>query len=133
MLNAKAGAWWEDNPQRGRANNSSVLPRGEVSREEFFELMQAVEASGAGEPGVYWTSDLDWGTNPCCEIALQPYQFCNLTETNASDITAQEVLAARARAAAFTGAPQPGYTHFRYLNPERKWPTEEDALIGVGL
>jgi len=133
MLNAKAGAWWEDNPQRGRANNSSVLPRGEVSREEFFELMQAVEASGAGEPGVYWTSDLDWGTNPCCEIALQPYQFCNLTEINASDIKDQEDLEARARAAAFIGTLQAGYTDFHYLNPEWKRTTEEDALIGVGM
>src|SRR5690554_8162479 len=110
MLNAKAGAWWEDNPQRGRANNSSVLPRGEVSREEFFELMQAVEASGAGEPGVYWTSDLDWGTNPCCEIALQPYQFCNLTEINASDIKDQEDRSEERRAAAFIGTLQAGYT-----------------------
>ena len=133
MLNAKAGPWWEDNPQRGRANNSAVLPRGEVSREEFYELMQAVEDSGAGEPGVYWTNDVDWGTNPCCEIALRPYQFCNLTEINASDIHGQQDLEDRARAAAFIGTLQAGYTDFHYLNPEWKVSTEKDALIGVGM
>lgn len=66
MLTAKSGAWWEHNPQRGRANNSAVLPRGRVTREEFDALWAKVEASGAGEPGVYWNSDPDWGTNPCC-------------------------------------------------------------------
>lgn len=133
MLNAKAGPWWEDNPQRGRANNSAVLPRGEVSREEFHELMQAVEDSGAGEPGVYWTNDVDWGTNPCCEIGLRPYQFCNLTEINASDIHGQQDLEDRAKAAAFIGTLQAGYTDFHYLNPEWKVSTEKDALIGVGM
>jgi len=55
-----------------------VLPRSEVSQEEFYALMQKVEDSHSGEPGVYWTNDADWGTNPCCEISLKPYQFCNL-------------------------------------------------------
>lgn len=66
MLTCKQGEWWVDNEQRGRANNSAVLPRGEVSETEFMELMKVVEASGAGEPGVYWSSNIDWGTNPCC-------------------------------------------------------------------
>lgn len=64
---------------RARANNSAVLPRGEVSEEEFVEVMKIIEASGCGEPGIYWTNNPDWGTNPCCEIALRPYQMCNLT------------------------------------------------------
>lgn len=78
MLTCKSGAWWETAPWRGRANNSAVLPRVQVTREEFEHIWQLVEQSGAGEPGVYWTSDEDWGTNPCCEIALRPFQFCNL-------------------------------------------------------
>src|SRR3990172_4624777 len=65
MLDCKSGNWWEYAPQRGRANNSAVLPRGEVTKEEFFAIMKRVEDSGCGEPGVYWTNNLDWGTNPC--------------------------------------------------------------------
>lgn len=133
MLSCKAGEWYLDNPQRGRANNSAVLPRGEVSQGEFYELMKQVENSGAGEPGVYWTNDADWGTNPCCEIALRPYQFCNLTEINADDVQDQEDLNARARAASFIGTLQAGYTDFHYLNPEWRVNTEKDALVGVGM
>lgn len=133
MLTSKAGEWYIDNPQRGRANNSAVLPRGDVTKSEFLALMEKVEDSGAGEPGVYWTNDTDWGTNPCCEIALKPYQFCNLTEINASTIIDQEDLEGRARAAAFIGTLQAGYTDFHYLNPQWKRTTEEDALIGVGM
>ena len=76
MLTAKSGAWWELNPQRGRANNSVVLPRDKVGEEEFKKIWKRVEASGAGEPGVYWTNDEDLGSNPCCEISLQPFQMC---------------------------------------------------------
>jgi ribonucleoside-diphosphate reductase alpha chain len=133
MLSCKSGAWWEDAPYRARANNSAVLPRGEVSKEEFYELMKIVEASGAGEPGVYWTSNEEWGTNPCCEIGLRPFQFCNLCELNASDVTDQADLNARARAAALIGTLQAGYTDFHYLRPIWKETTEKDALIGVGM
>ena len=68
MLNSKSGDWWEANPQRGRANNSAVLPRGQVTEAEFMAVWKRVEASGCGEPGVYWTSNEDWGTNPCCQF-----------------------------------------------------------------
>jgi len=78
MITSKYGNWWETNEQRGRANNSAVLVHGEVSKEEFFALWKRVEASGSGEPGLYWSNNKDWGTNPCVEIALRPYQFCNL-------------------------------------------------------
>lgn len=64
MLTSKTGPWWELNPQRGRANNSVVLTRGEVSKEEFDAIWKRVEASGAGEPGVTWTNNDDWGMNP---------------------------------------------------------------------
>lgn len=66
MLTAKAGEWYVTHPYRARSNNSAVLPRGEVSEEEFSKLMKRVEESGCGEPGVYWTNNEDWGTNPCC-------------------------------------------------------------------
>ena len=133
MLTCKSGAWWEENEHRGRANNSAVLPRGEVTHEEFMSLMGKVEASGCGEPGVYWSSNKDWGTNPCCEIALRPYQFCNLCEINASDIVDQADLNHRAQAAALIGTLQAGYTDFHYLRECWRETTEMDALIGVGM
>jgi len=133
MLRCKSGNWWEDSPYRARANNSVVLPRGEVEKEEFYELMKLVEASGAGEPGIYWTSNEEWGTNPCCEIGLQPFQFCNLCELNADDVEDQHDLNARAKAAALIGTLQAGYTDFHYLRPIWKQTTESEALIGVGM
>jgi ribonucleoside-diphosphate reductase alpha chain len=133
MLTAKSGNWWEEHPYRARANLSAVLPRGEVSKEEFYDLMKVVEASGSGEPGIYWTSNELWGTNPCCEIALQPFQFCNLCEVNADGIIDQEDLEARAKAASFIGTLQAGYTDFHYLRPIWKQTTEQEALIGVGI
>jgi len=133
MLSCKSGNWWEDSPYRARANNSVVLPRGKVEKEEFYELMKIVEASGAGEPGIYWTSNEEWGTNPCCEIGLRPFQMCNLTELNASDVEDQHDLNARAKAASLIGTLQAGYTDFHYLRPIWKQTSDMDALIGVGM
>ena len=133
MLTAKTGEWWVEHPYRARANLSAVLPRGEVTKEEFYALMKIVEASGSGEPGIYWTSNEKWGTNPCCEIALRPFQFCNLCEVNADGITDQQDLEDRAKAAAFIGTLQAGYTDFHYLRPIWKKTTEEEALIGAGI
>ena len=133
LITCKAGNWWQTHPYRGRANNSAVLVRGEVSEEEFKRLMVRVEESGCGEPGVYWTNNPDWGTNPCCEIALEPYQMCNLTEINASLITDQESFNAAASAASFIGTLQAGYTDFHYLNPNWKETCERGALLGVSM
>ncbi len=133
MLTCKYGNWWELNEQRGRANNSVVLHRDQVTREEFFELWKKIELSGSGEPGFYFTNDLDWGTNPCCEIALRPFQFCNLCEVNVSDVEAQEELNERARVASYLGTLQAGFTNFHYLREVWKTTTEQDALIGVGM
>lgn len=133
MMEAKSGNWWEINPQRGRANNSVILLRHRTTREMFNTVWERVEASGAGEPGIYWTNNLDWGTNPCCEIALKPYSFCNLSEINASDIEGKADLELRAFAAAYIGTLQAGYTDFHYLRPIWRETTEEDALIGVGI
>jgi ribonucleoside-diphosphate reductase alpha chain len=133
MLNCKAGNWWEDNPQRGRANNSVVLLRHKIDKKTFDKVWERIEASGSGEPGIYLTNDKDWGTNPCCEIALRPYQFCNLTEINMSDIDSQEEFNARASAAAFIGTLQASYSDFHYLRDIWKKNTEKDALLGVSM
>jgi ribonucleoside-triphosphate reductase len=133
MISCKSGSWWEKNPQRGRANNSAVLLRHKITREFFMDLWKRVEASGAGEPGIYFTNDKDWGTNPCCEIALRPNQFCNLCEVNVSDIESQEDLNSRVKVAAFIGTLQAGYTDFHYLRDIWRRTTEKDALIGVSM
>jgi len=133
MITCKYGNWWETNEQRGRSNNSAVLKRGEISKEEFDSLWKRIEASGSGEPGIYWTNNLDWGTNPCCEIGLRPYQFCNLCEVNVSDIENQEDLNNRVTAAAFFGTLQAGFTDFHYLRPIWSKTTQKDALLGIGM
>jgi ribonucleoside-diphosphate reductase alpha chain len=133
MIACKSGDWWETNPQRGRANNSAVLMRHKITKEFFMDLWKRVELSGAGEPGIYFNNDKDWGTNPCCEIALRPYQFCNLCEVNASDIESQDEFNERVKAAAFIGTLQAGYTDFHYLRDVWRETTEKDALIGVSM
>lgn len=133
MLTCKFGRWWELNEQRGRANNSVVLPRQTTTRKQFCDLWKKIKLSGSGEPGFYFTNHVDWGTNPCGEIALKPFQFCNLCEINVSDVADQQELNARARAAAFFGTLQAGFTDFHYLRGIWKTTTEEDALIGVGM
>jgi len=133
MLTAKHGSWWEHSPQRGRANNSAVILRHKVSRRDFDELWDKIVASESGEPGVLFSNDKDWGTNPCAEIGLRPYQFCNLCELNVSDVKDQKDLNERAKAAAFIGTLQAGYTDFHYLRDVWKETTEKDALIGVGM
>ena len=133
MLSCKSGAWWELNPQRGRANNSAVILRHKITEDSFMQLWKKIEDSNSGEPGVYFSNDKDWGTNPCCEIGLRPFQFCNLCEVNVSDIESQEDLENRVKAATFIGTLQAGYTNFHYLRDVWKKTTEKDALIGVGM
>jgi len=133
MIAAKCGSWWEKNPQRGRANNSVVLMRHLVTKDFFMDLWERVKESGAGEPGFYFSNDKDYGTNPCCEIGLRPYQFCNLTEINASDVSSQEDYEARAKAATFIGTLQASYTDFHYLRDVWRRNTERDALVGVSM
>lgn len=133
MLNCKAGNWWENNPQRGRANNSVTLLRHKIDKKTFDKVWERIEASGSGEPGIYLTNDRDWGTNPCCEIALRPNQFCNLVEINMTDIESQEDLNARASAASFLATLQASYTDFHYLRDIWRKNTEKDALLGVSM
>jgi ribonucleoside-diphosphate reductase alpha chain len=133
MLTCKFGNWWEENPQRGRANNSAVVMRHKIDEEEFFKLWKKIELSGSGEPGIYFSNDKDWGTNPCCEIALRPFQFCNLCEVNVSNVESQEDLNERVRVGAFIGTLQAAYTNFHYLRDVWQKTTEKDALLGVGM
>jgi len=133
MISCKSGNWWELNPQRGRANNSAVLMRHKITKQFFLDIWKRVELSGAGEPGIYLNNDKDWGTNPCCEIALRPFQFCNLCEVNVSNIEDQDDLNERVKAASFIGTLQAGYTDFHYLRDVWRETTEKEALIGVSM
>jgi len=133
MLTCKFGEWWEQNPQRGRANNSAMILRHKITEEEFFKLWKKIELSNSGEPGIYLSNDKEWGTNPCCEIALRPFQFCNLCDVNVSNIESQEDLTARVRVGAFIGPLQAAYTDFLYLRDIWRKTTEKDALLGVGM
>jgi len=133
MISCKSGSWWEHNPQRGRANNSAVLIRHKITKDFFMQLWKRIELSGSGEPGIYFSHDKDWGTNPCCEIGLRPFQFCNLCEVNVSNVVDQADYNARVKAATFIGTLQAGYTEFHYLREIWQETTEKDALIGVSM
>lgn len=133
MLTSKHGKWYNSHPHRARANNSAVLPRGEVSQEEFNYVYGMCIDSHAGEPGFFWTNDLDWGTNPCAEIALQSNQFCNLTTTNLTGIKNEKDFENRIYAASFLGTLQASYTDFPYLSERWKQVTESEALIGCSF
>ena len=133
MLTCKFGNWWETNPQRGRANNSAVILRHKIEKDVFLDLWKKIEMSGSGEPGFFFTNDVNWGLNPCAEISLRPFQFCNLTTINAGDIKDQDDFNARAKAAAFIGTLQASYTNFHYLRDIWKRTTEKEALTGVSM
>lgn len=133
MLTCKFGNWWELNPQRARANNSAILKRDSVSKEEFLGLWKKIELSNSGEPGFYFSDNETMGTNPCAEIALNPFQFCNLVEVNASDIKDQDDFNDRVYWASVIGTLQASYTDFHYLRPIWKETTEREALLGIGM
>jgi ribonucleoside-triphosphate reductase len=133
MLGCKAGDWWEKNPQRGRANNSVNLMRHKISKDYFLEIWDRVKKSGSGEPGIYLSNDKEFGCNPCNEVSLRAFQFCNLVEINGGNIEDQYDFNARAKAAAFIGTLQASYTDFHYLRPIWQRTTEKEALLGVSL
>lgn len=133
MISSKSGSWWELHPQRGRSNNSAVIMRSKVKEDEFFNFWKKIEASGAGEPGIYFTNDKDYGSNPCVEISLRPNTFCNLCELNGSNIDSPEDFYNMCAKAAFLGTLQAGFTDFHYLRDIWKTNTEKDYLIGVGI
>lgn len=134
MLRCKHGNWWETAPWRARANNSAALLRGNPhSQQQFQRIMQACHDSNAGEPGIFWTDDEDWGTNPCAEIALRPRQFCNLSEVNVAACKTPHELLEAIKAATILGTLQASYTNFSYLHPRWRENTNEEALLGVSL
>lgn len=140
MLKAKTGDWFISNPQRGRSNNSVLLKRDEITREEWAAIMRSVR--DFGEPGFIFVDDLDIAYNPCVEIGMYPiceltgetgFQFCNLTEINGGKCRTRAEFFAACEAAAILGTLQAGYTNFKYLSDATRRITEREALIGVSI
>ncbi len=138
MMNAKTGNWFIDNPQRGRSNNSAVIVRSEVTREEFSDLMKPIKEFG--EPGFYLVENREHTTNPCVEIGMFPqidgesgWQGCNLTEINGGKCTSKEEFYKACRAASILGTLQAGYTDFKYLSETSKKIFDREALLGVSV
>ena len=136
MIKCKSGHnWWADEMTQDRAyaNNSAVMVRGKVTKSQFKKFMRLVEDSGSGDPGVFWTWSRDLGTNPCAEILLRAFQFCNLVEINGSNIENEADFRERLKYVTLLGTLQASLTDFHYLRPIWKKTTEEGALIGVGI
>lgn len=139
MLKAKTGNWFIDNPQRGRSNNSAMLIRDELSREEWANIMTSVK--DFGEPGFIFSDSTEYLFNPCVEIGMKPvtedgvsgFQFCNLTEINGGKCVDVDTFARACKAAAILGTLQVGYTNFQYLTQASKQITEREALLGVSI
>jgi len=138
MISAKTGNWFVDNPQRGRSNNSAVIVRDEIKREDFRDIMQSIKEFG--EPGFFFVDDKDITTNPCVEIGMFPqidgesgWQGCNLTEINGSKCTSKEEFFKACRTGAIMGTLQAGYTNFKYLTETSKKIFEREALLGVSV
>src|SRR6056300_823866 len=143
---AKSGQWWVDNPQRGLANNSACYTE-KPDFEAFLNEWKSLYESRSGERGVFSRvasqrqaekngrrdATFDFGTNPCSEIILRPYQFCNLAEVVVRANDTLESLRLKVRAAALLGTLQATLTDFRYLRKIWKDNTEEEALLGVSL
>lgn len=133
MFTCKTGTFYETDPQRCYSNNSVVLSRNEIDEEQFVSVWQRVFAIGTGEPGVFLTNDLDMGANPCCEISLNPFQFCNLVEVNTACVENENEFYTYCKAAAFIATLQASFTDLHYLRSSWRKNTEKEALIGVGL
>ena len=140
MMKAKTGNWFEDNPQRARSNNSAVLVRGEVTKEQFDEIYECVHQFG--EPGFIFVDDKDIVVNPCVEIGFWPkleddsasgWQGCNLVEINGGMCTNPMRFYQACRAAAIMATLQAGYTNFRYISEITKYIFEREALLGVSI
>ncbi len=125
--------WFYLYPERARSNNSIVMARSLITEDVFKEKWGVIQSSGSGEPGLYFTNNVELGTNPCCEISLNANQFCNLTSINVSNLENQGDLNERAKAAGFIGTLQASYIDFHYLRPQWKKITEKEALLGVSL
>jgi ribonucleoside-diphosphate reductase alpha chain len=135
MLSAKHIESLTLNPQRGRSNNSAVIYRDDEAfgYNEFSELWDHIINGKTGEPGIVMSNSFKFGVNPCVEISLEDYSFCNLTEVVADGIDSQKEFNERAQAAAIIGTLQASYTDFHFLRDIWREQTETDALIGVGI
>jgi len=138
MLKAKTGNWFIDNAQRGRSNNSAVIVRDEITKEDFKTIMGSIKEFG--EPGFFFVDDKDITTNPCVEIGMYPqingesgWQGCNLTEINGGKCTTDDEFYKACRAGAILGTLQAGYTDFKYLTETSKKIFEREALLGVSV
>lgn len=134
MASCKSGDWWVHSPHRARANISGVIHRQDITSAQLFEkLMKACYDSNSGEPGVVWTNNWDYGTNPCAEIALRSKQMCNLSEVNLAACKDFAEVVEAVQAATILGTLQASYTDFSYVSPRWKENCDEEALLGVSL
>ena len=146
MAHAKSGAWWENEGQRALANNS-VAYKGKPEMGTFMREWLALYDSKSGERGIFNREAADvqvgrngrreqgymWGTNPCSEIILRPYQFCNLSEVVVRESDGLEDLKRKVRLATILGTLQSTMTDFKYLRKVWRTNTEEERLLGVSL
>ena len=146
MAHAKSGAWWENNGQRALANNSAVYEH-KPSMDVFMTEWKALYDSKSGERGVINRQAMQrqaastgrrdesiiYGTNPCSEIILRPYQFCNLSEVVVHPDDTMEDLERKTRLAALIGTWQASFTDFKNIRKVWKNNTVEEALLGVSM
>ena len=146
MRNAKSGMWWEHNAQRALANNSVAYTE-RPDMETFLREWTSLVESKSGERGVFSRTasrkqaakngrrdhDFEFGTNPCSEIILRPYQFCNLSEVVVRATDTIEDLERKVKLASILGTIQSTLTHFPYLRKIWTKNTEEERLLGVSL
>ena len=146
MAQAKSGNWWEKNSQRALSNNSVAYSR-KPEMQQFIAEWKSLYDSKSGERGIYNVAaaqaqaakygrrspDIHYGTNPCSEIILRPYQFCNLSEVVLREDDTPETVAVKVRLAAILGTWQSTLTDFKYIRKIWKDNTEEERLLGVSL
>lgn len=144
MRHCKDGDFWHKNSQRWNANNSAVWPNRELSQEEVATFVLDMVRSGRGEPGIFnrraavenrpnRRQEAEFGTNPCGEIILRPFQFCNLTSAVAREEDTFESLKDKVEVASILGTIQSLATNFPGLRPEWTRNCEEERLLGVDL
>ena len=146
MAQAKSGNWWEQSPQRALSNNSVAYSR-KPDMEQFIAEWKSLYDSKSGERGIYNVAaaqtqaakygrrdpDIHYGTNPCSEIILRPYQFCNLSEVVLREGDTKKDIERKVELATILGTWQSTLTDFKYLRKIWKDNTEEERLLGVSL